>query len=274
MTDTPILRPVAPIKAPDVTPSTLTARPELTWLPLSALVINDEYQRSLSEKSHRMIRKMVAAFDWGRVKALSVVETEPGTYEVIDGQHTAIAAATHGGLSELPCLITRGKSVAERAADFVGLNQDRLAMTPMQVFYAELAAGSEIAVEVQQGVAAAGGRILRAPPQQNVYRPGDLLCVGQLKMLAKRGGPAYVKRAVAIGVAAELSPIKGGTLKAIEAIIWGNGIPVADEAIIGVLRRHGQDNLTGMASVRAKAQRLPIHKVLAGVIRANMAEAA
>ncbi len=274
MTDTPLLRPVAPIKAPDVTPSALGDKPDLTWLPLSSLVINDEYQRGLSEKSHRMIRKMVAAFDWGRVKALSVVETGPGVYEVIDGQHTAIAAATHGGIAELPCLITRGKSVAERAADFVGLNRDRLAMTPMQVFQAELAAQDELSVEVAQGVAAAGGRILKAPPAHGIYRPGDLICVGQLRALAKRGGPAYVKRAVAIGVAADLAPIKGGTLKAIEAIIWGGGIPVEDGAIVQALRRHGQDNLIGMASVRAKAQGLPIHKVLAGVIRANMAGAA
>ncbi|MBK8199213.1 MAG: hypothetical protein IPK75_12690 [Acidobacteria bacterium] len=269
-----LLRPIAPIKAPDISPASLKVRPELTWLPLSALVINDEYQRSLSERSHRIIRRMVAGFDWGRVKALSVVETKGGAFEVIDGQHTAIAAATHGGIESLPCLITRGKTVAECAADFVSLNQDRLAMTPMQVFFAELAAGDEIAAEVQRGVQSAGGRILKGPPALGVYQPGDLICVGQLKMLAKRGGPVYVKRAVAIGVAAGLTPIKGGTLKAIEAIIWGNGIPVEDEAIIRVLRRHGQDTLTGTASVRAKAQGLPIHKVLAGVIRANMAEAA
>lgn len=269
MSEAPILRPVAPIKAPDVTPSTLTAKPELTWLPLSALVINDEYQRSLSEKSHRMIRKMVAAFDWGRVKALSVVETEPGTYEVIDGQHTAIAAATHGAVAELPCLITRGKNVQERAADFVGLNRDRLVMTSMQVFFAEHAAGDEQVVDVLQGVKAGGGRVLRSPPPFGRYQPGDLVCIAALKKLADEGGPAYVHRVVAIGVAAKLAPMMASIVKAVSMLIWNTTAPLPDQTIIDILRTYGQEKLIAEAQAIAKREKRPSPIVLVEVMRSK-----
>lgn len=269
MADTPLLRPVAPIKAPDITPSALGDKPDLTWLPLSALVINESYQRHLSEKSVTMIRRMVAAYDWGRVKALSVVETEPGVYEVIDGQHTAIAAATHGGISELPCVITRGKGVQQRAADFVGLNRDRLVMTPTQVFFAELAAGDELAVEAAQGVTAGGGRILRYPPPFSRYQPGDAMCVGALKKLADEGGPPYVRRVTAICVAAKLAPIKGMIVKAVALLIWNTPHPLPDETITDVLRTYGQDALIAEAIAIAKREKRPTLKVLCEVVRAK-----
>lgn len=130
------LRKIEPLKAPDIARPDPGDKPELVWLPLSALVVNDSYQRSLSDKSIRVIRKIVASFNWARIKALSVTDIGGGRYEVIDGQHTAIAAATHGEILELPCVVTAERSVQERAADFVGLNRDRLTMTPMQVFFA------------------------------------------------------------------------------------------------------------------------------------------
>lgn len=245
MTET--LRPVAPLKAPDVTPSVLGAPPELIWLPLPALVINDAYQRHVSEKSVTLIRRMVARYDWGRVKALSVVEVEGGLYEVIDGQHTAIAAATHGGIDKLPCLVTREKSVTDRAADFVSLNRDRLTMTPTQVFFAELAAGDEIATDIVQGATAAGGEVLRYPRPCARYQVGDLMCLAELRKLAAEGGPAYVRRAVSVCIAAKCAPIKGMTLKVVARLIWGDGPKVDDELIADVIRVHGQDDLVARA---------------------------
>lgn len=254
MTQTNLLRPVAPIRAPDISPAVLGGKPELTWLPLSALVINDEYQRHISEKSIYLIRRMIGNFDWGRVKALSVVEVEGGLFEVIDGQHTAIAAASHGGIEALPCLVTRGKDVTERAADFVSLNRDRLSMTPMQVFFAELAAGDEIVTDVMQGMASAGARILKQPPPFGRYQVGDAVCIAALKRLAAEGGPAYVKRVASICVAAKVAPIKAATVKAIQRLIWGDGPKIPDQAIIDVLRTYGQDELIHEAITKSKSR--------------------
>lgn len=273
MTD--MLRPVAPLKAPDVTPSVLGDPPELVWLPLSALVINDAYQRHVSEKSVTLIRRMVGRYDWGRVKALSVVELDGGLFEVIDGQHTAIAAATHGGIEKLPCLLMRGRDAAMRAADFVSLNRDRLAMTPMQVFFAELAAGEELAGDVDQGVKAAGGRVLKHPPPHGKFEIGDAVCVAQLRALARAGGVAYVKRAVRICVAGKCAPVKAVTLKALQKLLWA-GHPaqgrITDTGLATALANHGQEGLIALAQRRREQQGGSLADALADILRINGAE--
>lgn len=275
------LRPVAPINAAGLSlASPAGPPPELVWLALDRLVINDSYQRHISEKSVTLIRRMAERFDWARVKALSVAALEDGHYEVIDGQHTAIAAATLG-LAELPCLVTRGRGLAERSADFVSLNRDRLSMTPMQVFYAELAAGEELAQDVARGVGLAGGRVLRYPPPFAKFAVGDALCVGQLRALARAGGVAYVKRAVAICVEGQCAPVKAVTLKALQALIWGKAGPGAlparqggDLALAEALKRHGQEGLIAIAMRRRETSGQPLAAALADVLRINAAEAA
>lgn len=267
------LRPVIAIKAPDVTPSALGEPPSLVWVSLDQLVINDAYQRHISERSVTLIRRMVARFDWGRVKALSVVDIGGGKYEVIDGQHTAIAAATHGRIEALPCLLTRGKDQNERAADFVSLNRDRLTMTPLQVFFAELAAGDEIATDVVQGATAGGGKVLRYPPPFARYQVGDLLCLGELRKLAAEGGPAYVKRAVSVCIAARCAPIKAMTLKVVAALIWGGGPPIQDELIADVIRVHGQDELVSRARAMMMDRGGRVQDLMARLIRELAEEA-
>lgn len=272
---TAALRPVAPIKAPDVTPSALGEPPALVWIALEELVINDAYQRHISERSVTLIRRMVARFDWGRVKALSVVAIGGGKYEVIDGQHTAIAAATHGGIDALPCLLTRGKDQAERAADFVSLNRDRLAMTPMQVFFAELAAGEELAGDVDRGVRAAGGRVLKYPPPHAKFDVGDAICVAQLRALARAGGVAYVKRAVRICVEGRCAPVKAVTLKALQKLIWGGkglSAGVTDIGLAAALARHGQEGLISLALRRREQQGGSLADALADILRINGSE--
>lgn len=269
------LRPVAPIKAPDVTPSALGEPPALVWIALEELVINDAYQRHISEKSVTLIRRMVARFDWGRVKALSVVAIGGGKYEVIDGQHTAIAAATHGGIETLPCLLTRDRDAAMRAADFVSLNRDRLAMTPMQVFFAELAAGEELAGDVDRGVRAAGGRVLKYPPPHAKFDVGDAVCVAQLRALARAGGVAYVKRAVRICVEGRCAPVKAVTLKALQKLIWGGkglSAGVTDIGLAAALARHGQEGLISLAQRRREQQGGSLADALADILRMNGSE--
>ncbi|QYJ00777.1 hypothetical protein KUV46_15825 [Thalassovita mediterranea] len=249
MTDN--LRPIKAISIAGVTPATVSDLPELKWLPLDCLVINDEYQRALSERSVSAIRKIVANFDWAKLKALSVIDVGDGKFEVIDGQHTAIAAASHKQIAELPCLVSGARTVEKRAEAFVGLNRDRVQMTDMQVFHAELKAGDEIAVEIQQGVDSAGGRVLKNPT--STYKVGDLMCIGALRQLAKKGGPAWVKRAVSLGIQGKLAPIKSPVLRGLVRLIWEgeHAGKLTDQQIVDVFRLYGQEKLID----RAKAYR-------------------
>lgn len=241
MTET--LRPIEPLSLGDVAAPDPGQRPDFEWIPIDRLFVNDAYQRRLAERSHRAIRKIASRFDWAKLKALSVIDLGDGRYEVTDGQHTAIGAATHGGIEALPCLVSTTRSLEKRADAFVGLNRDRVGMTELQVFHAELKAGDELAVEIQQGVERAGGRVLRSPAAD--CKIGDLMCIGSLRQLAKKGGPAYVKRAVGIGVQANLAPIKAPVLRGLVRLIWEGDYAgkLTDPHIIDVLRVYGQDKL-------------------------------
>lgn len=243
-------------------------RPELQWIPLSQLYINDAYQRRLTDRSRRAIRKIASRFDWAKLKALSVIDVGDGRFEVTDGQHTAIGAATHGGIDELPCLVSPSRSLEKRAAAFVGLNRDRVGMTELQVYHAELQAGDELAIEIQQGVERAGGRVLRNPTSD--YKVGDLMCIGSLRQLAKKGGPAYVKRAVGLGVQANLAPIKAPVLRGLINLIWEGELAgkLSDPHIVDVLRVYGQDKIIDKArALRTEERGTPAESFAKIVVR-------
>ena len=87
---------------------------------------DEEYQRELSSKSIRQIRKIAANWDWSAFKAPSVARTDdPDLYEVVDGQHTAIAAATNGNVGFLPCLLMDADTLAQQWFDLWGIGTMR-----------------------------------------------------------------------------------------------------------------------------------------------------
>lgn len=261
------LTPITPFLLTGADLSPLGEVPKLVWLPISSLRINADYQRDLSRRSRSVILKVAREWDWARMKALSVCEVQEGVYEVLDGQHTATAAASRGDIEALPCLVTSREELAARAAAFVGINRDRVAMTSLQVFWADVAAGSEDACDALRGVELAGGRILRASPGAHGFRPGDVMSAVGIVSLAKRGGVAYVRRVVSIGVQGHLAPIHDVYLRAIASLIWDRKQPLSDETIIDVLRIHGGERLRNKASQIAKEERQKASDALAGIIR-------
>jgi hypothetical protein len=118
---------------------------ELAWLNTEQMFVDHGYQRGLSEKGHSMIRKIADAWDWGRVGALVVSPrcTVAGleAYAIVDGQHRFEAARRRGDIDQLPCYIVQADAPSQEAKTFVGLNRNRVNMTPIAIYYADLAAG-------------------------------------------------------------------------------------------------------------------------------------
>jgi len=211
MSDT--LRAIKAIPIVNLQPGAPGEAPETKWIKIYKLRVNDEYQRKLSDKSIRLIRQIVRTFDWRKFHAPVVVQITPDTgsgddtYEVLDGQHTATAAATHPLITEIPCVVLKDCAVEVKADAFVGLNQNKLRMSPLQIFAAELTSGDSIAHEVAEGARLAGATIIRRPPPYAEYAIGEVSAVSTLKAIARRGGTAYVKRVLEPGVLAGLAPI-------------------------------------------------------------------
>ena len=212
-------RPVLPMEFEGLSPQApATGLPEFLWVAPTDLVVDDAYQRSLSRRSLNLIRRIAEDWDWRRFKPPIVARTDDGL-EVIDGQHTAIAAATHGGIETIPVMVVQAVSQSDRASSFVGHNRDRLTMTPQAVHFAGLVSGDMDALAVQRVADAAGVNLLRHPPSFGVFKPRDCLALARIYSLVTARGPTRAREVLSILAAAELAPIADFQIHAIEHLL-------------------------------------------------------
>ncbi len=181
----PELRPINGLDLPDVAPAALPDwLPEVRQVDPVTLFVDEKYQRGLSDRSMRLIRKIVSQWSWLAFKPPIVVDVE-GKLHVIDGQHTAIGAVTHGGIGTMPVLVVRAKAVGERASAFVRHNRDRIQVTATQLHAALVAAGDEDALDVAAICERAGIRLLKNPPPMARYKARDCVAISAIMSLEK-----------------------------------------------------------------------------------------
>lgn len=181
------LRKIEPLSLRGLSPRDPGPLPQLAWVDPHQLLVDESYQRGLSEAGRKLIRKIVNEFDWARFKPPAVVETDDG-YCVIDGQHSAVAAVTHPGVELVPVLLHAERNQGEQAGAFISHNRDRLRVTDTQLHASAVVAGDPAALAVDRACRAAGVRVLRAPPGTGGYQPGDCVAVGTLGQLVRRRG--------------------------------------------------------------------------------------
>lgn len=202
------VRTVAPIAMPTKAKPAdlLSASPSVENVAPTDLLVEPKYQRDLSGRSITLIRKIVTGWDWAKFKPPIVARTAAGLF-IIDGQHTAIAAATHSGISEIPVLIVGADEIEKRAESFVSHNRDRLVMSPLQVFHAEVTAGNQEAIDALEIIVGAGGNVPRSTPPKGKAQPGDVVAVKELRKALKAKGRKIAERIMRIAVASDQTPI-------------------------------------------------------------------
>lgn len=211
----PYLRPVEAICLGGVEPAAIpTDAPVFMDVDPASLLVEETYQRDLSPKSLDLIRGIAVGWDWRRFRPPVVVMSEAGGL-ILDGQHTAIAAASRG-LSAIPVQLVDAPAVAERAAAFVGLNKDRLALTPMQIHHAAVAAGDVEAVAIEGMCQRAGVKLVRAMYGGIRWKVGDTCAIGALRGLLARQGVAKSVQMLQVLVQAERAPISANDIRAVE----------------------------------------------------------
>jgi hypothetical protein len=215
-------RAIVALKLPDVVPAVIHgAPPVLELVDPTTLHVDDSYQRGISERSLRLIRKIVAEWDWEAFKP-PIVALIDGRREVIDGQHTAIAAVTHGGIPLMPIMVHIEGSLAGRASAFVRHNRDRIQVTPNQLHTAMVAAGDEDALTIEQVCARADVRILRNPPQMGRFQPGDIIAITTVRSLVNRRHAAGARKVLDICRATNLAPVSADLIKAVEHLLYSD----------------------------------------------------
>ncbi len=214
------MRHVAPIALADLKPADLSGRAEplLDRLAPSDLLVDDTYQRGLSRRSERLIRSIVEGWDWLKFKPPVVALTELG-FEVVDGQHTAIAAACHPGIANIPVVVVDGTDLPRRARAFVSHAVDRLQTTPAQVWHAAVAGGDEAAIRVRDVLDGAGVKLLPHNAESDAYAPRSTVAIGAIRNLVGRRGVERAREVLAALAGAGLAPISADQIRAGEALL-------------------------------------------------------
>jgi hypothetical protein len=239
------------------------ALPKFEHVDPTGLLVDESYQRNLSERSVSLIRKIVADWDWRRFKPPVVVRLTDGLH-VLDGQHTAIAAASHPKIKTIPVMVVDAPEIADRARAFLGHNRDRINVTSTQMFVAAVAAGDPDAVTVAQVCERAGIRILKNPPGAGFFKANDTMAVAAIGALVNRRGAMGARQLLDILSAAKLVPVAAVHIKAAEALMkdpeYAGQISDDDLTTVIIATR---DTAEKEARVFAAAHNVPIWRALA-----------
>lgn len=198
-------------------------RPELCELPVDRLFADPAYQREMtSRRSQRLVEAIAAGFRWAKFGvALVTPWPERDGWAVIDGQHRCEAARSLG-IEAVPALVYPQMAAHEAAAVFVAVNRNRVAMTPMALHHARLAAGDEHHREIAAVAARAGVEILRYPVQASQMKPGQTMAIGAVSSAIRTHGGAATQSALTVlaeAFAEEAGRIRARTIRALTEIL-------------------------------------------------------
>lgn len=191
--------------------------PVVDWISKDVIDVDPAYQRP--EDAARA-EKIAHAFSWSKFGAVVVVPSKEaeGRYSIIDGQHRAAAAKMHPAVTLLPAVIMPAvKGTAAEATSFIGLNAERKQVNGLELFHAKRAAGDEDVQTVDQVLARAGIAVPRYPSAK--YEPRQTIAVGVIQAMIGRRGAMRAREFLEILAKAELAPITGNQVKAIELVM-------------------------------------------------------
>jgi hypothetical protein len=262
-------RQIEPIDMPGVVPGgASTARPVYRDVAPTDLYVDEAYQRDLTGNGRELIARIVANWDWRSFKPPTVVNVD-GKLHVVDGQHTATAAAMHPAIDTIPVQIVDAPEAADRAMAFVRVNRDRVAVTKPELFHAMVEAGDEDAETVFQVCERAGVRILRAKPA--LWEIGDTMAVSTIQALVNRRFAVGARRVLEILVKAEQSPVERGLMLAVESLLFDDDTKDRFEPddLAELIRDRG-GRLADEGRVFALGQRVPVWKGVATLLFRNV----
>lgn len=247
-----------------------TAAPVFLDVDPRSLLVESAYQRDLTPKSLALIRKIAANWDWRKFRPPVVVMTDDGGL-ILDGQHTAVAAASRPDLPTIPVQLVEAPLITERAQAFIGLNTGHLAHSAVGLHKAALAAGDVTACAVER-ICTTAGVSVRAAFGGAKWRPGDTSAVTAVRGLLANLGERKAAQVLQALATAGLAPIGTTDIRAAEMLFthpdYADQLNPLDDGgpsdLAAAIRALG-DDATREARVFAKAQCVPMWRAL-GII--------
>lgn len=166
------------------------AKPDLDWVAVDLIDVDDSYQR---DADGRRVSRILVAFRWDHFGAVVLARKPDGRFAVTDGQHRVKAAKMHPNITHVPALITRIDGVLGEAENFLVINRERKAVTPVETFWAGLTAGDAACVRVSDALSKAGCMVVASAGD---YKPGHTAAVSAVGRALDRYGDAAVVSAL------------------------------------------------------------------------------
>jgi len=151
------LREIVPIEIAFTNEKIGGRRGHLGIIPIADLRVDPSYQRSISMRSIRVVRKIASSFDWRKFVPAVVVKSG-AFYKVINGQHSVTAAASLG-IQEVPCYII-DCTHEEAASAFAAINGTVTPVSAQDVWFAMITAKDYESLELKKVLDACGVEIV------------------------------------------------------------------------------------------------------------------
>lgn len=233
----------------------------------AALYVDPAYQRQIGARGLRQIRRIVEAWDWNKFKPpiVAFAEHEGVTVlKVLDGQHTAIAAASHPEIDFIPIMIVEAAATSQQAASFVGQNTQRLQVTALQLHQSALVAHDLDAMTIDLVCQQAGVTILRHPGAGGATKAGQTVAINAIAALIDKRGNAKSREILEVMAKAAFAPILKDQIKAVELLLTGEEyftVLKPDDLIAAITGTWSVD--LDAAKQMSLAQKWPLWKALA-----------
>lgn len=237
--------------------------PALDWLDKNLIDIDATYQRGLDEGR---VQKIVDWFAWDSFGAIVVAPAADGHFHAIDGQHRLEAAKRHPMVSVVPAIIITATGTAAEAETFVNVNGARKNVSPLEMYWAQLAAEDPEAITVKQVCERAGVKLLRYPGAGGKNGPGETVAIAALRGLIDKRGAMKARQILETLVPANLKPITALQIKAAEMLMTDPEFAddLEPEAITDAIRAHAHV-LDDEANAFAATHRVPKARAYASV---------
>lgn len=237
--------------------------PVIDWVDKNLIDVDATYQRGLDEAR---VQRITDWFSWDSFGAIVVAPIDGGRYHVIDGQHRYEAAKRHPLVTLLPAVIIVGRGVVAEAETFVNVNGARKNVSPLEMYWASLAAGDPDAATIKQVAERAGVTIRRYPGSNGSYAPGETVAIGAIRSLVDGKGAMRARQILEALVSAALAPITANQIKAADLLLTDPEFAdqIDGESIADAIR--GSAGLIeDEANAFASTHRLPKAKAFASV---------
>ncbi|KQS86965.1 DUF6551 family protein [Rhizobium sp. Leaf383] len=134
-------------------------KPELAWVPVTAIRIDESYQRELKEKR---VTQILADFTWAHFGSVMLVRQSDGTFTCFDGQHRVEAARRHPAIQQVPAAIVELDQPRDEAGAFLGVNVNRTAISTVEKYHAGIEAGDPEMMAVCTVLGEAGCEVIES----------------------------------------------------------------------------------------------------------------